>query len=437
MLRVILRKELLEQLVTLRFAIGFALAVSLFAVGALAWNARYAEQTARFAAGQQEYDAARQRQASDGLFYVSHGSDLWCPPSPAGLLSGGYSQGLPNVAHTSSFQVSGLEPRADRNPWLFRRDLDWSFTIGLLGTLLALLLTHDAVAGEKERGTLRQALANQVPRVTLLWGKYLATMASLAGPILVGATVALLIVGMGSAAGIPREAAWAVPGVLVGGFLCVSVFVWLGLLISSRTSSSSLALLVLLMLWALLAVFVPSGGGLIGDQFVKVARATDVVAEVSNALRDAPDGADKDAARRAIREAQWRGLVRQVEVAHTGTQVSPVAAHTYLTEVLCGTGVSRFRTFLAQADEHRRRLYDYVKEADATDPESNHKVIHGHWNTISHRSVRPEDIPRFTFREVSLQERLKEGVTGILVLLLYNLIFAAAAFWSFARYDVR
>ncbi|MEW6755596.1 MAG: ABC transporter permease subunit, partial [Candidatus Latescibacterota bacterium] len=217
MLRVIVRKELLEHLVTLRFALGSALVVALFAVGALAWNARSAEQTARFIAGEQEADAQRERRASSGLFYVAYGADVWCPPSAAGLLSGGYSQGLPNVASTSAFEVGQLQPRADRNPWLFRRDLDWTFTVGLLGSLLALLLAHDAIAGEKERGTLRQTLANRVPRDTLLWGKFLATMLALAAPMLVGATAALLIVGLGSPAGVPSEMVWAAPAVLAGG----------------------------------------------------------------------------------------------------------------------------------------------------------------------------------------------------------------------------
>ncbi|MEW6754476.1 MAG: DUF3526 domain-containing protein, partial [Candidatus Latescibacterota bacterium] len=221
------------------------------------------------------------------------------------------------------------------------------------------------------------------------------------------------------------------------GLLCLSAFVWLGLLVSSRTASASLALLVLLMLWALLAVFVPSSGGLIGDRLVRVARATDVEERATNPLPDAPDGDEKEAARRAIREEHWRGLVRQVEVAQAGTQVSPIAAYAYLAEALCGTGVLRFRAFLAQADEYRQRLYDYVKREDAADPESSHKLIRGHYPTMSHRPVSAEDIPRFAFREAPLEARLEQGATSLLVLVAYNLVCAAAAFWSFRRYDVR
>ena len=49
--------------------------------------------------------------------------------------------------------------------------LDFLFLVGTVFSLLALLFTFDAVAGEREAGTLRITLANSLPRDLFLWSK--------------------------------------------------------------------------------------------------------------------------------------------------------------------------------------------------------------------------------------------------------------------------
>ena len=49
--------------------------------------------------------------------------------------------------------------------------LDFVFVVSTVFSLLALLFTFDAVAGEREAGTLRITLANALPRDIFLWSK--------------------------------------------------------------------------------------------------------------------------------------------------------------------------------------------------------------------------------------------------------------------------
>ena len=50
-------------------------------------------------------------------------------------------------------------------------NLDFLFVVSTVFSLLALLFTFDAVAGEREAGTLRITLANALPRDLFLWSK--------------------------------------------------------------------------------------------------------------------------------------------------------------------------------------------------------------------------------------------------------------------------
>ena len=182
MLRVIIRKEILEHIRSFRFAVACVAMLVLFIANGLAWSVRFEQERAMFGEAERAMTDEIRDSAARGLFYVSYGTKVTTPPSPAALCSGGYGHGLPNVASVSAFRLWGIEQKADRNPLLFRTDVDWTFVVGVLGSLMAVLLTFDAIAGEKERGTLRQTLANRIPRDTILIGKYLAALIVISAP---------------------------------------------------------------------------------------------------------------------------------------------------------------------------------------------------------------------------------------------------------------
>lgn len=76
-----------------------------------------------------------------------------------------------------------------------------SLTIFLV-PLIALLISHDAIAGEAERGTLLLLLAYPIRRTSVILGKFLGQLAILAFATTLGYGVAALAVGwnLGSAA---------------------------------------------------------------------------------------------------------------------------------------------------------------------------------------------------------------------------------------------
>ena len=79
------------------------------------------------------------------------------------------------------------------------RDLDLTFVLQVVVTLYALLLTHDAVSGERESGVLRLLLAHPVPRWKVLTAKATGNLLGLGLPLLVpllGGWLVLLVLGV-------------------------------------------------------------------------------------------------------------------------------------------------------------------------------------------------------------------------------------------------
>lgn len=139
-----------------------------------------------------------------------------------------------------------------------------SLTIFLV-PLIALLLSHDAIAGEAERGTLLLLLAYPVRRTSVILGKFLGQLAILAFATTLGYGVAALAVGWNLGA-----AAWAAFAAMVGASILLGgVFLSLGLLASTvvrqRSTAGGIAIglwlfFVLLYDMAFLGLLVATGG---------------------------------------------------------------------------------------------------------------------------------------------------------------------------------
>ncbi|GAB4577239.1 MAG: ABC transporter permease subunit [Rhodothalassiaceae bacterium] len=141
-----------------------------------------------------------------------------------------------------------------------------SLTIFLL-PLIALLLGHDAIAGEAERGTLALTLSCPVSRRTLLLGKFLGHFAilALAATLGFGAAAITVLTGEGAADG----GGFAdFLGLLVSALLMGAAFLALGtlasVLVRERMTAVGLAIgiwLVFVIVWdlALLGILVAWG----------------------------------------------------------------------------------------------------------------------------------------------------------------------------------
>ena len=70
------------------------------------------------------------------------------------------------------------------------------YIVRIVLSLVAVLLTYDAISGEREQGTLKLILSNGVPRSTILLSKCIGGYVTLILPFLVPVLIALLILTM-------------------------------------------------------------------------------------------------------------------------------------------------------------------------------------------------------------------------------------------------
>ncbi|WP_394840071.1 ABC transporter permease [Pendulispora rubella] len=134
--------------------------------------------------------------------------------------------------------------------------LGGSSAAALLRTLLPLvlfMLAAPAIAGERERGTLKLLLAQGVSLRTLFWGKALALGVLLAGFLGVIVVLVRFFASFESFALDPVRTAW----VLLGYGLYGLVLLGIGLSVSASAKGTRSALVSLLAIWSLLFLAAP------------------------------------------------------------------------------------------------------------------------------------------------------------------------------------
>ncbi len=139
---------------------------------------------------------------------------------------------------------------------------------------------------------------------------------------------------------------------------------------------------------------------------------------------------------RRIREADspeedlQRKAASQTKLARNLACISPFADFVYVAGDLTGTGLRSLEHFKRIEDEYKRQIHSYAEERISDARKKNPALKEESLLDIS-------DHPRFVFKE----EPLKEKLMGVLpywgILALFNVVFFAAAFAGFMRYDVR
>lgn len=369
--------------------------------------------------------------------------------------------------------------------------IDLTFIVTILLSLAALVFAYDAVSGDKEDGTLKLTLANTVPRSTVLAAKLLGGMITLFVPFLLSVAAGLVVILLNPRIGWSASDWGALGLLLAGAAVYLAVFYGLGLFVSARHASSASSIMTSLVVWVLLVLVVPNLSPYLAELIIpapsririgrEVDRLTDVErdnlgrklsaekraaviaanpvlasvermseAEVKAAIaRDAAFAAAYETFRKES-EAAWREAnviqgekaevlrteLRLKEAAQTRlaldlSLVSPLAGFTYLATDLSSTGMLNQGHFADLRGAWGRLYAEYAQKKMAEMRQADPTV--DLWNT----AIDVSDLPRFVYKEASLADRIKGALKPFLVLFGYGLVFFAAAYVSFIRYDVR
>ena len=476
MWRTLVAKELRAHLLSFRFLASFVILLVLVVATAVVLAGDYVRKVDEFSARQTELD--RYLRADAQVHRIGAIVQPVQPPVPFQALVRGI---------TADVNIEAFDN--DPLPVMFPL-IDLTFIVAILVSLVALILTYDAVSGEKEYGTLKLMLANGLPRSRVLLAKVAGAGLTLVGPLVVSLAAGMLVVLLRARVGWSGANWGALAMILAGAAVYAGVFALIGILVSAVHHSSASSIMTSLFVWTLLVLVVPNlspyvasflspapsrikvareiarltdtdrddlGRKLMAEYRAEVLKEYPVLgerlteAEVKRRVSEDPLYRTAYEANRAAVEKAWaeanrvqgakaeelRQDLRQKEEAQTGlarvlSMVSPLADFSYLATDLSSTGTRNLAHFGRLAGLWSRSFYgDYrpkkVAELRAKDPTADA------WNT----AIDMSDAPRFRYVEEGLAGRVRAALPPFGVLAGYAVVLFAAAYVAFIRYDVR
>jgi ABC-type transport system involved in multi-copper enzyme maturation permease subunit len=233
------------------------------------------------------------------------------------------------------------------------RDLDLTFVLLVVIPLYALLLTHDAVSGERETGVLRLVLAYPVPRWQVLTAKVLGNLLGLGLPLLVPLLLGWLAL---LALGVPLtgQAALRLALLLAAGLGLFAFFVTFGLAVSCLTRRPAISFLAALACWITMVLVLPRLGLLVAGELVAVPSAAEIDAERAGHEREVLGRAER--AQQERWQARQREVNAQPEALREAYQDDHLWAWMQEDDVLRQQAQAEIAAYSAQLDEGRRNL---------------------------------------------------------------------------------
>ena len=473
MIRKIAQKEVLENLLSLRFSLSLLLTICLFVVCGYIFAVGYQEQLEDYWQKTNENMEALRRQSS-ALYQVAfYKQGIFRKPQLLAMCAEGQEKALPNFFEVNAFTVGLPGTKGQANVTLPQfSSIDWGLIVSLILSFAALVFTFDSICGEKEAGTLRQMLANTIPRHQLLLGKYFGAMIILTAPLLIGMLVSLIVAVLHGNVTIESNEWLKIFTIIVVSLLYLSLFVLLGMFVSSRTAHSANSMAILLLVWILSVILLPSFCRIIFDISYKEPTQAELESRLEKRGKQIWDNNEKygknsgnwssdvndptlnppararlrnamnDAANQ-IRQDHHNKLIAQAFARRNIASVSPAVVYQRACETIAGTGMNRCVNLYEQVKRYGPELKEFIRGKDREDPESLHlinpgiEMVHGPWRAISHMPVDFDTIPKFRERPMTLAQSLQVAVQDIGFLAIFNLVLFAAAFVSFIRYDVR
>lgn len=456
MLCEIIWRELLDHLQSLRFVLTLLLVIVLMLTGSVLYIHDYRQQVSDYRENVSETLQLLENKAKRGLHGVVSGTTLmiYRAPSPLGFIAEGHEKDLPNAFGVSGFDLDGPQTVLRKNYTLQRFDaLDWVFTVGVILSFAAFAMTYDSISGEAETGTLRLCLSNSIPRATLLFGKYIGTIVSLAIPLIIGICMNVLIMSLFGV--LPFEPTYwlQIGGVALFSVLYISVFATLGLFISCLTRTSSVSLVLLLLVWVCFVVFIPRTGGLLASRLVELPDEKTIARQTNDATHEILNryGRDRFSAHWSTGEPLTRAAkigdakqviynryrnqqLHQVKLAQNISRISPTAIYQIGCEALVGTGIKHYERFSKKAIEYRRSLLQFTYEEYPFNP--NRFLEDAERQQLRETQISVDKIPKFDDTPSDFPTAFTEAGLNILLLFLFNMVFCMGAFLAFMRYDV-
>ncbi|MFH1706702.1 MAG: ABC transporter permease subunit [Planctomycetota bacterium] len=470
----IVKKEVLENLLSLRFAVTCVICFVVVTASIGILGREYVDDLYDYNRNANDHRAELEKQNRPRVVMFA-GISVDKPVTPMAI----FNKGIDDAGRTA--KVYGRrEPeyftKKGRNPVAFLfPPVDLLFFVAVIMSLLAIVFSYDAVSGEHNNETLKLMVSYPVSRSAIIIGKwlggYLCLMLPFMSALVAGLLLLFLVVPDMALSGVQM----ARLGLLVVlATLFISVVYTAGIMVSAATARPSSSITVLLLVWVLFALVIPNISPSVAAYFLKPVNiqeieagkrkviddlGTDMHKRQGEYLRTQAPGQGRgnpafriwrsrlqreqfDTGRRALENINRNFRLRmekEIVITQWISRLSPLASLKYAAGALTETGQREDFTFRAAVDDYLRQAMGYIYDEQLASDEDGFRVRTGLQAEAAWK-FDPKQIPSFNYASVR-QADLGGAVAAVMVdaglLICWNVLFFIAAFVLFVRYDVK
>ena len=478
MLMTLIQKEIMHHILSVRF-VALLLMCLLLVPLTLSINYR------RYSQNLVDYQESIKRERTEAKENPPNAADpntevskFFLKPTPLSVFANGLEEALPTyLGMTRNGVRQGSAGVSQASVAYVLGNLDFLFIVGTVFSLLALLFTFDAVAGEREAGTLRINLSNPLPRDVFLWSKLIGGYIVFVVPFLVSFLLGLLLITW---QGFPLgelKIALPVLGLTLISLLYIAVFFTIGVVISTYLDNAKTALIVAFTFWVFAVLIAPRGAFVVA-KLVSPTRTQQAVYMEKTALRnnltkdrdekiwkkmaEAFAGSDGegvhirsdddriDKLKKPINEEfrlafqnqvgkidrdYQREKERQEHVGETLSRIAPISSLTYVTINLTQTGKLKRDGYFQTGERYYSQVDDSYFSEVSDDVLGQIMQLATQMND-SNESETDEIPPPPTLTEPSLSDTLRRSAVDVLLLGFFAVAFTTIAFLKFFRSDI-
>jgi ABC-type transport system involved in multi-copper enzyme maturation permease subunit len=473
MLGLLIRKELLENLLNLRFVALCAVAVVLLVSSIVVLTGQYRDDLNDYASRVSTQDEFIDRYGHANR--INWMSEIFRGPSSYRPLV----LGLDKEGSQENFinnPIPALLPR-----------FDVVSIIAIIMSLIALVLAHDAISGEREDGMLKLMLSTRISRRTIILGKFIGGTITLSIPFTLGIFLGLGYISVTAGLDFSLTGIGVLAFLLLLSCLYMTAFYALGLLFSARSRTSNVAVMKSLFAWVLFVLVLPNISPFLAAQVYTIpsrARLERELNKIESEDRDTiirqrmqqlrqTQFADVDITptltrgdlekkiasdpvfreRFAAYNKAFEQLARQVNTeqrkignalredsdnrsrnqelfAITLASLSPLSNFVFAATDVADVGLESDAEWDLQVGRYRRQFDEYVNSRYEEEKKKDPAFSFNDYLDVRAR-------PRFQFQPPALGTRFSRVLVPTAILAGFVLLFFASAFVSFLRYDVR
>ena len=442
MIWIIVKREILDNLLSSRFALATILCLVLVVLGAYVSIKDYEKRT-------KEYSETVLAEKGREVFLYGT-PKVYRKPEILGIISRGIERKLGNTAsHIDSISFgrtifkNAIETEmvgtgvGDSAYLKLLEPIDFNFVVRVVISLLAIFLSYDAISGEREAGVLKLMVSNPIPRAYILIAKFLAGIFCLCIPLTMSIIVAILMMQLSDTIQFGTQELVRIGIVFLLSLLYLAGFYLLGLFISCHTKTSTMSLTILLIIWISATVIMPNISTAYVKQFWRITPENEMQEQLARLSSEhgkkfmSAENSDeqnrilKDMALALYRlnEKHRNEINHQVEAAKWLSRLSPSSAFSFAVSAFSRTDIGTYKRLLESTRAyflHIEMLYDIACKDS------------------KRRLYEIGDKYDYTFKtSESIGGSFRDAIPDIVILLLVATTFFMSAYASFVRYDVR